>query len=50
LEDQSFARAAADIGLAITLVILHITWASWRTVRRPDHHDHDAPDVSDRVI
>jgi cation diffusion facilitator family transporter len=28
------------IGLAITLVILHITWQSWRTIRGPDHH-HD---------
>jgi cation diffusion facilitator family transporter len=28
------------IGLAITLVILRITWQSWRTVhRRPAHHD-----------
>ena len=26
------------IGLAITLVILRITWESWRTVRRHDHH------------
>jgi cation diffusion facilitator family transporter len=26
------------IGLGITLVILKITWDSWRTVR--DHHDH----------
>jgi divalent metal cation (Fe/Co/Zn/Cd) transporter len=23
------------IGLAITLVILHITWESWHTVRAP---------------
>jgi cation diffusion facilitator family transporter len=28
------------IGLAITLVILRITWQSWRTVRGHDH-DHD---------
>jgi cation diffusion facilitator family transporter len=26
------------IGLAITLVILRITWSSWRTVRGHDHH------------
>jgi cation diffusion facilitator family transporter len=26
------------IGLAITLVILRITWQSWRTVRGGDHH------------
>jgi len=26
------------IGLAITLVILRITWQSWRTVRGVDHH------------
>ena len=26
------------IGLAITLMILHITWASWNTVRGHDHH------------
>ena len=28
------------IGLAITLVILRITWRSWRTVRGHDHHHH----------
>ena len=26
------------IGLAITAVILRITWQSWRTVRGHDHH------------
>ena len=26
------------IGLAITLVILRITWQSWNTVRGHDHH------------
>jgi len=26
------------IGLAITLVILRITWQSWRTIRGHDHH------------
>jgi len=26
------------IGLAITLVILRITWQSWNTVRGNDHH------------
>jgi divalent metal cation (Fe/Co/Zn/Cd) transporter len=26
------------IGLAITLVILRITWQSWRTVRHGHHH------------
>jgi divalent metal cation (Fe/Co/Zn/Cd) transporter len=33
---------AADplIGLAITLVILRISWQSWRTVTRHDHADH----------
>ncbi len=33
---------AADplIGLAITLVILRITWQSWRTVRGHHHHHH----------
>jgi cation diffusion facilitator family transporter len=37
--------AIADplIGLAITLVILRITWDSWNTVR---HGDHDHPDVA----
>src|SRR3954463_3332714 len=30
--------AAPLIGLAITLVILRITWQSWRTVRGHDHH------------
>ncbi len=28
------------IGLAITLVILRITWQSWRTVRGGHHHHH----------
>ena len=28
------------IGLAITLVILRITWDSWRTVRGGAHHQH----------
>ena len=28
------------IGLAITLVILRITWQSWRTVRDGDAHSH----------
>jgi cation diffusion facilitator family transporter len=26
------------IGLAITIVILHITWESWRTIAAHDHH------------
>jgi divalent metal cation (Fe/Co/Zn/Cd) transporter len=29
------------IGLAITLVILRITWQSWRTVRGGHHHPHE---------
>ena len=34
------AMSTADplIGLAITLVILRITWQSWSTVRGDDHH------------
>lgn len=28
------------IGLVITLVILKITWDSWRTIRADDHHNH----------
>jgi cation diffusion facilitator family transporter len=28
------------IGLAITIVILRITWESWRTVRQGHHHHH----------
>ena len=28
------------IGLAITVVILRITWQSWRTVRGHDRHHH----------
>jgi cation diffusion facilitator family transporter len=28
------------IGLGITLVILRITWQSWRTIRGHDHHHH----------
>jgi len=38
-----FDRADPVVGLAITLVILKITWDSWRTVRsaRPGHvHEH----------
>ncbi|HEY3186724.1 MAG TPA: cation diffusion facilitator family transporter [Solirubrobacteraceae bacterium] len=39
------------IGLAITLMILHITWESWITIRGHDHHsghvhDHGAVDES----
>lgn len=30
------------VGLAITLVILKITWDSWRTVRDRAGHDHEA--------
>lgn len=33
-----FPLADPVIGLAITLVILRITWQSWRTVRGHDHH------------
>jgi divalent metal cation (Fe/Co/Zn/Cd) transporter len=29
------------IGLVIALVILRITWQSWRTVRGGHHHHHD---------
>ena len=29
------------IGLAITLIILRITWESWNTVRHDDQHGHD---------
>ena len=32
------------IGLGITLVILRITWASWRTVRAGHGHDHTGHD------
>jgi len=28
----------STIGLGITIVILRITWQSWRTVRGHDHH------------
>ena len=28
------------IGLAITALILRITWQAWQTVRADDHHDH----------
>jgi divalent metal cation (Fe/Co/Zn/Cd) transporter len=28
------------IGLAITAVILRITWQSWQTVHGHHHHDH----------
>jgi divalent metal cation (Fe/Co/Zn/Cd) transporter len=30
------------IGLAITALILRITWESWRSVTGRDHHDHRA--------
>jgi cation diffusion facilitator family transporter len=33
------------IGLAITLVILRITWSSWNTVRRGHDHDHAQQDL-----
>jgi Co/Zn/Cd efflux system component len=33
-----FGRCDPIIGLAITLVILWITWQSWRTVRGHEHH------------
>src|SRR4051794_3770411 len=32
------------IGLAITLVILRVTWQSWRTIRGAEHHDRALPD------
>jgi cation diffusion facilitator family transporter len=35
-----FPVADPLIGLAITLVILRITWQSWNTVRGHDHHHH----------
>jgi Co/Zn/Cd efflux system component len=28
------------IGLAITALILRITWQAWQTVNGNDHHDH----------
>jgi cation diffusion facilitator family transporter len=36
-----FERADPVIGLAITAVILRITWQAWRTVR--DHHPYPSP-------
>jgi cation diffusion facilitator family transporter len=30
------------IGLAITALILRITWQAWRTVRADEHHDHES--------
>jgi cation diffusion facilitator family transporter len=35
------------IGLAITLVILRITWDSWNTIRRGHDHAHDDLDTGD---
>jgi len=35
-----FDRADPLIGLAITVVILRITWQAWRTVSAPPEHDH----------
>ena len=37
-----FDRADPLVGLAITLVILRITWDSWRTVRDADARDLEA--------
>ncbi len=31
------------IGLPISLVILEITWDSWRTVRHAENHGHEYP-------
>jgi hypothetical protein len=49
LVDESIKRSRAGLRavglallvLAITLVILRITWQSWRTVRGGDHHSHE---------
>ena len=36
-----FERADPIVGIAITLVILNITWSSWKTIRHGIHeHDH----------
>ena len=35
------------IGLAITLVILRITWQSWQTVAGHDHHRENRSAASD---
>jgi cation diffusion facilitator family transporter len=32
-------RADPIVGLAITMLILHITWQAWRTIRRVHSHD-----------
>jgi cation diffusion facilitator family transporter len=34
-------RADPLVGLAISALILRITWQAWRTVRGGDHHDRD---------
>lgn len=36
-----FPIADPIIGLVITLVILKVTWDSWRTISAEDHHDHE---------
>ena len=41
-----FQTADPLIGVAITLVILKITWDSWRTIRAAPEHDHDALEQS----
>ena len=44
-----FDRADPLIGIAITVVILKITWDSWRVIQAPtephSHHIHDEPDA-----
>ena len=32
-------RADPIVGLAITMLILHITWQAWRTIRSGHSHD-----------
>jgi len=41
-----FQTADPLIGVGITLVILKITWDSWRTIRAAPEHDHDALEQS----
>jgi cation diffusion facilitator family transporter len=36
-----FERADPIVGIAITIVILEITWSSWKTIRHGIHHDDD---------
>ena len=44
-------RADPIVGIAITVVILRITWASWHTIRHGLHeHDHETNEHGTQVV